>query len=69
MLSSMTSEERKNPKLILRDPSRRRRIVNGSGRKLDELNKLLKCWENSKKKFAQMGNMLSMGKNPFDNLL
>lgn len=38
----MTREERRHPKLINRDPNRKQRIIKGSGRKMDELNKLMK---------------------------
>jgi signal recognition particle subunit SRP54 len=37
----MTIEERRNPSLIRRNPNRRIRIIKGSGRKPDDLNKLL----------------------------
>jgi signal recognition particle subunit SRP54 len=41
MLSSMTLKERRNPLLFKKEPSRRLRVINGSGRKPDEFNKLL----------------------------
>ena len=37
----MTVVERKNPHLFKRQPSRKERVIKGSGRKPDELNKLL----------------------------
>ncbi|GAA5414664.1 signal recognition particle protein [Ureaplasma ceti] len=65
MLSSMTLKERRNPKLFKKQPSRKLRVVKGSGRNMDELNKLLKRWEEAKDKMAEAGKMLQMGKNPF----
>ena len=65
LLNSMTLKERRNPKLFKKQPSRKLRVIKGSGRKMDELNKLLKQWEESKDKMAEAGKMLQMGKNPF----
>lgn len=42
LMNSMTLKERRNPKVIKRDLNRKVRIIKGSGRKPDELNKLLK---------------------------
>ena len=41
IISSMTKAERKNPRLIARSSSRRRRIADGSGRKVSEVNRLI----------------------------
>jgi signal recognition particle subunit SRP54 len=49
MINSMTPAERANPDLI--DPSRKKRIANGSGKDLQELNNFLK-------QFAQMRDMM-----------
>lgn len=38
----MTLKERRNPKLLQRESGRKARVIKGSGRKPDELNKLLK---------------------------
>jgi len=54
MIFSMTQEERNNPNLI--DHSRRKRIANGSGSKIEDVNKLIK-------QFSQMGKMMKMMKN------
>lgn len=67
LMSSMTKKERRNPKLLRRDLNRRNRIIKGSGRKPDELNKLLKRWEDGNKKMSEIGSMLKKGKNPFGN--
>jgi signal recognition particle subunit SRP54 len=41
MMSSMTIKERRNPQYFKREPDRKLRVVNGSGRKMDELNKMI----------------------------
>jgi signal recognition particle subunit SRP54 len=59
MILSMTLEERRNPDII--NGSRRKRIANGSGTKVEELNQLLK-------QFAEMRTMIrqmSSGKGPW----
>ena len=61
MIFSMTQQERNNPKLI--DHSRRQRIANGSGSKIEDVNKLIK-------QFSQMGKMMKMMKNGgLDNIM
>lgn len=65
LLSSMTLKERRNPRLFKKYPSRKLRVVKGSGRNMDELNKLLKQWELTRDKMADAGKMLQSGKNPF----
>ncbi len=40
-MSSMTKKERRNPALFKKQPNRKIRVVKGSGRKPDELNKML----------------------------
>lgn len=65
LLSSMTLKERRNPRLFKKYPSRKLRVVKGSGRNMDELNKLLKQWELARDKMAEAGKMLQSGKNPF----
>ena len=52
MIYSMTPEERHNPSLI--NPSRKRRIATGSGRTVEEVNKLLKQLEQMQKMIKQM---------------
>lgn len=65
LMNSMTLKERRNPKIIKRDSNRRMRIIKGSGRKPDELNKLLKQWEDGNKKMTEIGAKIKGGKNPF----
>jgi signal recognition particle subunit SRP54 len=40
-MQSMTKKERRNPILFKKQPDRKIRVINGSGRKPDELNKML----------------------------
>lgn len=47
IILSMTSEERKKPNII--NPSRKRRIANGSGVKVEDVNRLLKQFEQMQK--------------------
>jgi len=60
MIHSMTPEERENPKVI--NGSRRKRIAQGSGRSVAELNKLLKQFEQTSKMMKMMGNKKNMSK-------
>jgi signal recognition particle subunit SRP54 len=52
MISSMTMEERRNPKIL--NQSRRRRIASGSGSSLSELSQLLKNFEQMNKMMQKM---------------
>lgn len=65
IIQSMTREERLNPS-ILNGP-RKKRIANGSGRSVAEVNRLLKQFEEMKKMMKQMNNMQKgkKGKLPF----
>lgn len=54
MINSMTKLERKNPSIL--DASRKKRIVAGSGTTIQELNRLLKQFEDMKKMFKIMKN-------------
>lgn len=56
IIQSMTPQERRDPSII--NASRRKRIARGSGRKIQEVNRLLNQFEQSKKlmkQFAKMG--------------
>lgn len=55
IIYSMTKEERENPKII--NPSRKRRIANGAGVPIAEVNKLCKNFEESQKMMKQMSGM------------
>jgi signal recognition particle subunit SRP54 len=55
IINSMTPEERRRPEII--DGSRRRRIARGSGTSVQEVNRLLKQFEQTRKMFRQLGQM------------
>jgi len=57
IISSMTKEERRDPSLIEFSSSRKRRIANGSGRSVSDVNKLETMLEKQKKTFKYMSNM------------
>ncbi len=60
IIQSMTPEERANPKLI--DGSRRKRIAQGSGTSVQEVNQLLKQFQQTSKMMKKMGNKKDMAK-------
>ena len=53
----MTKDERKNPKLVKDSPSRKKRIADGSGKSLKDINGLYDALEQQKKAIKQMMNM------------
>ena len=55
IILSMTKQERMRPEII--NGSRRKRIANGSGTSVEEVNKLLKQFEQMKKMMKQFANM------------
>jgi signal recognition particle subunit SRP54 len=57
IIFSMTPDERENPALI--NGGRRKRIANGSGTNIQEVNRLLKQFSETRK----MMKMVSQGKN------
>ena len=60
IIYSMTPEERKNPKII--NGSRRKRIAKGSGRDIQEVNRLLKQFAETSKMMRMMSNKNNMMK-------
>ena len=54
IISSMTKKERKNPDII--KASRKKRIASGSGRSVEEVNRLLNQFENMKKMMKKFKN-------------
>lgn len=60
IIYSMTPEEKQNPKII--NGSRRKRIADGSGTNLQEVNKLLKQFTETSKVMKMMGNKQNMAK-------
>ncbi|MBF2678088.1 signal recognition particle protein [Listeria welshimeri] len=67
IIKSMTKNEKDNPDII--NASRRKRIARGSGRPIQEINRLLKQFAEMKKMMKQMtgGGKGKKGKNPFGN--
>ncbi len=64
IISSMTKEEREKPNII--NGSRKKRIANGSGRSVQEVNKLLKDFENAKNAMKMMSGMMKGKKGKFN---
>ncbi|WP_455030703.1 signal recognition particle protein [Oribacterium sp.] len=73
IIQSMTFKERANPKIM--NPSRKKRIAQGAGVDIAEVNKLVKQFEEMQKMMKQFGGSMKgkhggfpgmgMGKNPF----
>ena len=59
IIQSMTPEERRRPKII--QASRKRRIASGSGRSVQEVNRLLKQYVTMNKMMKKMGKMGKRG--------
>jgi len=60
VIRSMTIAERTTPEII--NANRRKRIAKGSGTSIQEVNRLLKQFEDMKKMVKQMTNMQQKGK-------
>ena len=56
IIYSMTLEERRNPSLL--NPSRKRRIANGAGVDIAEVNRLVKQFEQARKMMKQLPGMM-----------
>lgn len=56
IIYSMTPEERRNPSLL--NPSRKRRIADGAGVDISEVNRLVKQFEQARKMMKQMPGMM-----------
>ena len=63
IIYSMTPYERRNPKMI--NGSRRRRIADGSGTTVQDVNAILKDFEKMRKMVKQMMKNVPRGKGPF----
>ncbi|MDJ1645655.1 signal recognition particle protein [Mycoplasma sp. M5725] len=61
LMSSMTLKERNNPKL-LKDPSRKARVIKGSGRPVQEFNQLLNEYEKMAQKVKDISTLIKSGK-------
>lgn len=60
IIQSMSKKEKTNPEII--NASRRKRIAKGSGTSIQEVNRLLKQFEDMKKMMKQMSGMQGKGK-------
>lgn len=60
IIQSMTKDEKVHPEII--NANRRKRIAKGSGTSIQEVNRLLKQFEDMKKMMKQMTNMQQKGK-------
>ena len=60
----MTKAERKDPKLIAQSSSRRRRIAQGSGRKVSEVNRLITTLDQTSSAMKRMQGMDPSKINP-----
>ena len=67
IIMSMTPEERSNPDII--NPSRKRRIAAGSGRSVEEVNRLIKQLHQMQKMIKQMKGKGKKGKRKFGKML
>ena len=59
MIHSMTKRERENPSII--NPSRKRRIAAGSGTRVEDVNRLLKQFDQMKQMMKKMGGLGKKG--------
>ena len=66
IIRSMTLYEREHPEKL--NASRKKRISKGSGRSLQEINRLLKQFNDMQKMMKQMTSGKKKGKNPFGNM-
>ena len=64
IIQSMTAKERLNPETI--KSSNRQRIAKGSGTTIQEVNQLIKQFEQTKELMKQMKNRKGFGKMPFN---
>ena len=60
IIRSMTPRERRNPGIL--NASRRKRIAAGSGTTVQDVNQLIKQFENARQMMKQMANMKGRGK-------
>ena len=64
IITSMTKEERRNPKIL--NAKRRIRIANGSGNKVEDINRFMGQFEQMQKMMKSINN--SKGKGKFRNM-
>ncbi len=66
IILSMTKKERKNPSIL--NASRKQRIANGSGTNINDVNKLIKQFLQTKKMMKKFSGMSKKGRNPFSGM-
>lgn len=66
IITSMTAEERQDPSIL--NGSRRKRIAQGSGRTVQDVNQLMKQFEQARKMMKQMGALTKGKKGRFPKL-
>jgi signal recognition particle subunit SRP54 len=66
IINSMTTKERNDPSII--NGSRRKRIASGSGTSVQEVNRLLRDFENLRKMFKTMSEAGKHGSKKFKNI-
>ncbi len=67
IIQSMTAEEREDPEILRM--SRKSRIANGSGTKVEDVNRLIKTYEKTKKQMDMVSRMAKSGSLPdFSNI-
>ena len=64
IIQSMTIKERNNPEII--KSSNRQRIAKGAGVTIQDVNQLIKQFEQTKEMMKQMKNRKGFGKMPFN---
>ena len=60
IIQSMTPYERKNPEVLIKQTSRRQRIAKGSGHSIQEVNKFIKQFDETRKMMKKMKQAQSM---------
>ncbi|MFW6269403.1 MAG: signal recognition particle protein, partial [Bacillota bacterium] len=66
IINSMTKEEKSDPSVI--NGSRRKRIAKGSGTSIQEVNRLLKQYRETKKMIKKFNNSKGKGKGLMGNM-
>ncbi|HZK10493.1 MAG TPA: signal recognition particle protein [Clostridia bacterium] len=66
IIQSMTAKERRSPDIL--NAKRKQRIAKGSGTSIQDVNKLVKQFTQTRKMMKQFTNMSKKGKNPFGGL-
>eukprot|EP00877_Chromochloris_zofingiensis_P011891 jgi/Chrzof1/6956/Cz02g05130.t1_CPSRP54A[v5.2] len=61
MINSMTTEERETPELLMKSPSRRRRIAEGSGRSNEQIQQMLTEFTAMRAQMQTMSKMMKLG--------